>query len=246
MQAVNWRKIWNWHLWLGVVVLVPLVFWLGTALVFALWPIETVRGQSLSTGRHRSPAPLHAWMAPPPESLEGASVVTLREVEGHPVAVVDRERSTEVWDLIEKKQLGSTIPLAWAREAGCRDFAGPFEEEAVYLFPRSGSGRRVAGTGPEEMKLPNEYAGPLPVYGFRLRSGGMHLYVDACTGEVRARRRALWRVYDFAFALHSLEFLSDGPKRALMMGVVLTGLVLSCTGLAMALKRLRRTSKQVG
>lgn len=238
---MNWRKIWNWHLWLGVVVLAPLVFWLGTALVFALWPIETVRGKSLSTGQRSLSAPLKAWMAPPPEVLEGASIVTLREVEGHPVAVVDRDQKTEVWDLLGRKPLGPSIPLPWAREAARRDFAAPFEEEAVYFFPRSGPGHRVAGNGPEGIQLPGEYAGPLPAYGFRLRHGGMHLYVDALSGEVRARRRSLWRVYDTAFALHSLEFLSDGAKRALMVGVVVLGLGLSATGLAMSLKRLKRT-----
>lgn len=237
---VNWRKIWNWHLWLGVIVLAPLVFWLGTALVFAIWPIETVRGKSLSTGQSRKPVPLHGWMSPPPEAMEGAISVALRIVEGHPVALVDRGDGTEVWELSEKKRLGPVIPLSWAREAARRDFGGTYEEESVYLFPRSGNGQRVAGSGPETLGLPDEYAGPRPVYGFRLRHGGMHLYVDALSGEVRARRRGIWRIYDFAFRLHSLEFLSDGTKRALMLGMVALGLVLSATGLAMAVKRLRR------
>jgi hypothetical protein len=84
-------------------------------------------------------------------------------------------------------------------------------------------------TGPETLGFPDEYAGPRPVYGFRLRQEGMHLYVDALTGEVRARRRGIWHIYDFAFQLHSLEFPSDAARRALMMGVV---------PLAMAVKRL--------
>jgi uncharacterized iron-regulated membrane protein len=70
----------------------------------------------------------------------------------------------------------------------------------------------------------------------------MHLYMDALSGEIRARRRSIWRIYDFAFRLHSLEFLSDGAKRTLMVAVVGLGLVLSTTGLAMAMKRLRRTT----
>lgn len=240
MQATTWRKVWNWHLWLGVVVLTPLAFWLATALIFAVWPIESIRGKDLSTGQILAPAPLQGWMTPPREALEGATSIILRSVENHPLALVHRGDETEVWDLTEKKRLGSVLPLPWAREAARRDFGGIYEEEAVYLFTRFGQGHRVEGKGQEAMDLSGEYAGPLPAYAFRLR-GGMNLYVDALSGEIRARRRSIWRIYDFAFRLHSLEFLPDGAKRTLMMAVVSLGLVLSVTGLAMAMKRLRRT-----
>lgn len=240
VQATTWRKIWNWHLWLGVAVLVPLLFWLGTALVFALWPIESIRGKNLSTGQSRPPVPLQSWMSPPPNALEGAISVSLRILEGHPVAMVERGEGTEVWDLAEKRSLGTVLPLAWARQAAGRDFGGTYEEEAVYLFMRSGPGQRAAGVGPDTLKLPGEYSGPLPVYAFHLRHAGMHLYVDALSGDIRARRRDIWRFYDLAFRLHSLEFLSDGVKRALMMAVIALGLGLIGTGLSLAVKRLRR------
>lgn len=180
-------------------------------------------------------------MVPPHEALEGATSVALRSVENHPLALVHRGNETEVWDLSEQKLLGAVLPLPWAREAARRDFGGIYQEDAVYLFSQSGQGRRVAGNGPEVLALPGEYAGPLPAYSFRLR-GGMHLYMDALSGEIRARRRSIWRIYDFAFRLHSLEFLSDGAKRILMVAVVGLGLVLSATGLAMAMKRMRRTT----
>lgn len=240
MGIANWRRIWEWHLWLGVSFLVPLVFWLGTALVFVLWPIETVRGKSLSSGRGLPPTTLQSWMTPPPAALEGAMGVVLKNVEGHPVALVDRGAGTEVWDLGEKKHLGPVLPLDWARGAARRDIRGAYDEEAVYLFLRSGPGQRVAGNGPTTLSLASEYAGPRPAYAFHLRNASLHLYVDALTGEVRARRRGIWRFYDLAFRLHSLEFLPDGSKRILMMGVIALGFVLSITGLAMAVKRLRR------
>ena len=240
VQATTWRKVWKWHLWLGITVLVPLVFWLGTALFFALWPIESIRGKSLSTGQSPPPVPLQSWMIPPPSVLEGAFGVSLRIVEGHPVATVERVGGTEVWDLSEKQNLGPVLPLSWVRQAASRDFGGTYEEENVYLFLRSGPGRRLIGSGPVTLALPGEYTGPLPAYAFHLRKGDMHLYVDALTGDVRARRRDIWRIYDLAFRLHSLEFLSDGAKRILMMAVIALGLGLIGTGLSMAVKRLRR------
>jgi hypothetical protein len=240
MSWVTWKKIWNWHLWLGISVLAPLVFWLGTAMVFALWPIETVRGKSLSTGQSRPPEVFKRGMSLPPEAVEGALHVALKVVEGHPIAMVDRGAATEVWDLSEKRSLGPVLPLAWVREVARRDFKGSADEEAVYLFMRTGPGQRIAGNGPVTLDLASEYAGPRPVYAFHLRKASMHLYVDALTGDLRARRRGFWRFYDLAFRLHSLEFLPDGMKRLLMTAVIALGLVLSVTGLAMAVKRLRR------
>lgn len=239
MQATTWRKVWTWHLWLGISFLAPMVFWFGTALVFALWPIETVRGRSLSTGRITEPVKLQPGMQIPSKALDGAHQVVLKVVEGHPVALVDRGTSTEVWDLAGQRSVGSALPLDWAREIARRDFNGAFVEEAVYLFPRSGPGRRIAGKGPAILEFPAEYGGPRPAYAFHLRGAAMHLYVDALSGEVRARRRGLWRAYDFAFRLHSLEFIPDGAKRALMAVVLSLGFVLSVTGLMMAVKRLR-------
>ena len=240
MQATTWRKVWTWHLWLGISFLAPIVFWLGTALVFALWPIETVRGRTLSTGQNAEPARLQSGMEIPSKALEGAHQVVVKVVEGHPVALADRGTGTEVWDLAGQRSLGSVLPLDWARDIARRDFKGPFAEEAVYLFPRSGSGQRIAGKGPATIELPGEYGGPRPVYAFHLQGAAMHLYIDALSGEVRARRRGLWRAYDLAFRLHSLDFFPDGAKRALMIAVLSVGFVLSVTGLGMSVKRLRR------
>jgi hypothetical protein len=40
------RRFWTWHRWLGLTILLPLVWWTGTALVFALRPIEEIRGRT--------------------------------------------------------------------------------------------------------------------------------------------------------------------------------------------------------
>lgn len=234
------RRLWTWHLWLGLGVLLPLLFWMGTALVFALWPIRTVRGQATSTGRSAATPALQDWMLPPGERIAGAKTVTLRHVEGHPVAVLDHGATTEVWDLAARRSLGGTLPIAWASDTARRDFSGPWDLEAAYLFPRSGPGALLAGEGPQIRELPEEYTGPRPVFAFHLRSGSTRVYVDALTGEIRARRTGIWRFYDLAFRLHSFEFTGDGAKRAVIAGVVGLWLAVGATGLALAFRKLRR------
>lgn len=235
------RRLWSWHLWLGLGALLPLLFWMGTALVFALWPIRTVRGQATSTGRGAATPALQDWMLPPADRIAGAATVTLRHVEGHPVAVLDHGATTEVWDLVARRSLGATVPLAWAEAAARRDFSGAWDLEVAYLFSRSGPGARQAGQGPQACELPGEYTGPRPVFAFHLRPGSTRLYVDALTGELRARRTGIWRFYDLAFRLHSFEFTADGAKRAVIAGVVALWLAVGATGLALAFRKLRRS-----
>ena len=232
-----WRHVWSWHLWLGLVIVVPSLFWMGTALVFVIWPIQTVRGAASSTGRATQLQNLSGWMLPPPEKVEGARSVTIRQIEGRPLAAMDRGESTEVWDLGAQQSLGPVLPLPWAREIAKRDFSGIYEEESVYLLPRSGPGLRQAGKGPDLLHPPTEYSGPRPAYVFHLRSNGTHVYVDALSGELRARRTGIWRIYDLAFRLHSFEFTGDGTKRGVIWTVVGLWMVVSISGLFMAFRR---------
>jgi hypothetical protein len=236
------RTTWTWHRWLGLSLLLPLLWWTLTALVFALRPMEEVRGRTWSTGRAAESPPLDPGLRLPTAALAGATALSVRRVEGHQVAVVERgPAGPEVLDLAAVGSLGGAIPLEWALSAARRDFAGAFDPEVVYLYPRTGPGRRVAGAGPDEEGLPEEYAGPLPAYAVHLRGWpGMHLYVDALDGVVRSRRTSLWRLYDGAFRLHGLDFLPDGAKRAVMGLVVAGWLALGFTGLRLALAWLGR------
>jgi hypothetical protein len=237
------RRFWTWHRWLGLTILLPLVWWTGTALVFALRPIEEVRGRTWSTGRKSEPATLAGTSLPDPESLKGVRSLVIRVVEGRQVAILYRgaDQSPELFDQADGHRLGAAIPVSWALDAARRDFAGSFEPEAVYLVPRQGRGQRVGGAGPDELERPDEYAGPYPAYAIHLRGWpGMHLYVDGVDGEIRARRTSLWRFYDGAFQLHALDFLPDGVKRALMALVVLAWIGLGLTGLRLAVTWLRR------
>jgi len=243
------RACWTCHRRLALAILLPLVWWTGTALVFALRPIEEIRGRTWSTGRKAEPATLGAASLPGPEALKGVQSLAIRIVEGHQVVVLDRGagEAPEILDQSDGRRLGAAIPVAWALDAARRDFAGPFEPESVYLFPRQGVGQRVAGAGPDGLERPGEYGGPLPAYAILLRGWpGMHLYVDAVDGEIRARRTSLWRLYDGAFQLHALDFLPDWAKRALMALVVLAWAGLGVTGLVLAVTWLRRPAPRRG
>ena len=245
MSTTSVRRLWTWHRWLGLSILLPLLWWTLTALVFALRPMDEIHGQTWSTGRKAAPAALTALALPSPGALAGAHSFSARVVEGRQVLLVERGPAAEpeVLDLATGQPLGGAIPLDLALAAARRDFAGSFDLESAYLYPRSGPGQRLQGEGPATRAMPEEYLGPRPAYGITLRGWpGMHLYVDGLDGTVKARRTFTWRVYDLAFQLHALDFLPDGGKRAVMALVVASWLALGASGLWLLARWLQRTT----
>lgn len=245
MKGATIRLVWRWHLWMGVALLLPLLWWTGTALIFSLWPIEAVRGNTLAKHSKPQEVRLRADHQPPAHLLPGARSLRVVPLMGRALALVDRGAETEVWDIEANRTLGPVIPLTWALEIAARDVAVAAEPCAIYLVPRAGNAIRVAGEGPDQLEPPAEYAGPRPAYALHYPGrAGVHLYVDALDGQVRARRRAIWRFYDLAFRLHSFEFTGDGLKRGVLLAVCALWLALGVTGAIMAWRRLRPSRSQ--
>jgi len=241
MGPLGRRRLWNGHLWLGIGLLLPLLWWTGTAVVFVIWPIDQVRGRTLSTGHRETPVPLKAGMLPPPHLVEGARKVSIQTVEGHPIAVVHRVDGPTVWDLEEQRSLGSAIPMDWALAAAKRDFQGDFLPRAILFYEADGKGVALKGGGESAPSAPAEYPGPFPAYAFHLERGpSLHLYVDGLSGEVKARRSGVWRFYDWCFRLHSLDIAGDGTKRGTILAISGLWFALGITGSAMAWRKLRR------
>jgi uncharacterized iron-regulated membrane protein len=214
-MATN-RTLWTWHRWLGLASLLPLLWWVGTGFLFAFWSIERVRGADLASQEEAPPASLPAGSKLPEEALAGASSVQVRAVAGHWVVIRERDQEPpRVFSLDTGEALGTAIPEAWARELAARDFAPEADISAVFLYQR-------ANPNAPQAEPPEEYAGPLPAYAVHFaHDSGMHLYLDGLSGQVRARRTEIWRWYDLAFRLHSLDILpaweeaGDTPKRVL-------------------------------
>ena len=52
-----------------------------------------------------------------------------------------------------------------------------------------------------------EFKGPVPVHQIKLKDGRRSkLYVDPFTGKILARRNQYWRIYDFLWMLHIMDF----------------------------------------
>jgi hypothetical protein len=225
------------HKWLALLMAVQILFWFASGLFFAAFPIERVRSEHMKA--EAPPAPVA--IADAAAGLQRISAeapgerIEVRSLLGRPVALVAlREGRPRLYDLADGRLL-SPVPAALAAAIAEADHAGP--QRAVRV-------ERVAESSPE-------YRGALPAWRVDFADGAHRsLYVAQDTGLVTARRSRLWRVYDFLWGLHIMDFSGHEDfntplliaATALGLVMILSGIVLFPVrlGLAKWLRRRRR------
>jgi hypothetical protein len=234
-----WAKI---HKWLALVMAIQILFWFVSGLFFAAFPIERVRSEHAIAAQAPAPVDLAAAAAGLAR-LSAAHVapgekVELRVLLGHPVALISGGSARpRLYDLATGR-LASPIPMTTAMLIAERDHEGPARATGI---------ARVTENSPE-------YRGALPAWRVNLDDGaGRSLYVAADTGAVTARRSTLWRVYDFLWGLHIMDWRGhenfNSPllivATALALVVVVAGIVMFPSRLGYtAWRRRRRALRQ--
>jgi uncharacterized iron-regulated membrane protein len=187
-----WAKI---HKWLALVMAIQILFWIASGLFFAWFPIERVRSEHAMAAAAPAPVPLakaEAGLARlRTAGLAEAATVEIRRVDGRPAALVGGHGTRPVlYDLATARRL-SPIPLTLAARIAEADHAGDLRAARVTRISENDS----------------EYRGALPAWRVDFEDGeGRAVYVAADTGAVTARRSTLWRVYDFLWGLHIMDW----------------------------------------
>jgi uncharacterized iron-regulated membrane protein len=181
------------HKWLALLMAIQILFWFVSGLFFAIAPIERVRSEHMKTEAPAAPIALADASAglqliageAPGERIE------VRALFGRPVALVSpREGAPRLYDLVDGRRI-SPISAALAAEIAEADHSG--EQRAVRVT-------LVTLESPE-------YRAALPAWRVDFDDGANRaLYVARDSGVVTARRSKLWRVYDFLWALHIMDF----------------------------------------
>jgi uncharacterized iron-regulated membrane protein len=214
-KAGRWM-IWA-HKWLGLIIGVQVVLWLVSGLFMTAVPIETVRGEY--NIRKVEPGPLKPdSLAPLDRILTGrVTRAELMDLYGVPVWRLDEDGKPA---RLVDAQTGATIsPLteAQARRIALADFAGSGKIVSTELFSES----------------PNiEYRGALPVWRVAFDDPeDTRLYVSVVSGKVTARRTNTWRIYDFLWSLHIMDYGGrDNFNNPLVIAASVLGVVLALTG----------------
>lgn len=188
---MNFRaKLRRWHMWLGWLVGVPVLFWTVSGFVMVARPMEEVRGTALL----REPAPLRL-ATPAVAPLLANMPVTSLTLE--PRAVGPRWVIALAGDPPRNRMAdpatGRLLPLLGAAEA---------QREVTARY--AGKARVAAVTRVDHDNRPIEVRRPFDGWQVRM-DDGTHFYVDAGSGAVVARRTRFWRVYDFMWGIHIMD-----------------------------------------
>lgn len=212
------------HLWAGVLLGVQVMLWMLSGVVMSWYHLDLVRGErtmfsapppELSAQSYASPGGVIA-------QSEGALSVELRTFLGRPVYEVQSVSGRALFDAQSGEKI-SPIGEAAARRVAESDFVGEGEIELIALLDDP----------------PHEYRGDLPVwradFNDRLHT---RLYISQDTGEVISRRNGVWRLYDFFWMLHIMDYDErTNFNNPLIKAASAGGLVFALSGLVMIFLR---------
>lgn len=181
----------RWHMWLGWLVIVPMLFWTVSGFIMVARPLAEVRGTKLLR-------PLQALTltAPPvAPALAGLPIsrLSLESRAAGPRWVV-RLSGTPERSRLADPVTGRLLPEYGAAEAQ-REVLSRYTGSARI----SGVRRVDAAKPPVELRRPS-------FVGWQVRmSDGTHFYVHAGSGEIVASRTRYWRLHDFMWGLHIMD-----------------------------------------
>jgi uncharacterized iron-regulated membrane protein len=220
------QRLRRWHIWLGWIVGLPLLAWTVSGLVMVVRPIETVRGEELIS---KAPA-LPAGFVPVPPAIGPRPLSSLR-LESGPGGPRWRLGYADGATRLADARDGRLLPPLAAADAA-QIVEGRYTGEA-----------RVAAVDRTSAEAP-----PIDlrrkVAAWRVTmSDGTRFYLDRSTGEILARRTRWWRVYDWMWALHIMDFETrEDAHNPLLIGFAaasLATLLLALVMLPLTLKRRR-------
>jgi len=227
------------HRWLGLLMALQIIAWMASGLWFALFPIEEIRGEHLTTM---------------PEDVGYLPLAGAAEALAAPARVQETldAHFDAPWTIGAMRVMRRQGVYYWhvSGSVGDRPFTRLVSGDGSAVAARlDGDGARARAQDVllrpgvvesvewiEEVAPDAEVRGrdlPLWKVGFSVPEA-LNLYLDPWTGEVVARRTARWRVFDFLWMLHIMDFEArDDFNTPLLQIAALLGLIIAVSGVAL-------------
>lgn len=187
-------RVRQFHRWAGVLIGIQLFFWTGSGLYFAWMPIKVVKDEDRKADFATSPLPLDRVVAPQALVLPSGFQTKNLRLEHAPLGLLYRLESTE-----------GTVAVFDALSGEPGRYLSPGQVTDFALRQIHSSDKPVAVNFLDT--APADYKGPLPVYQVVFEDfRKTRLYTDPWSGRVIMRRNMFWRVYDFLWMLHIMDF----------------------------------------
>jgi hypothetical protein len=220
----------RWHIWLGWLIGVPMLFWTLSGVIMVARPIEEVRGSALL----RDPAPIRL-AAPVAPDLDGLAVTSLTlepRTDGPRWVIATADGTSRLAD----PATGGLLPRLGAADAA-REVASRY----------TGSARIVGTSRLDPANPPLELRRKLDGWMVSL-DDGTHFFVDSGSGEIVARRTRWWRIYDWMWGLHIMDLQTredtHHPWIVLFGLLALASTLMALVMLPLTGKRKKRSTQQ--
>jgi len=218
MNQTTLRKV---HRWLGLIAGLQLLAWTVSGFYFTVIPIDEIRGNHLTPFEDISPVIKDLNLLSPSEVVVGnpdaadtmLSDLTLTSPNGRPIYVFGTTR----FDAVTGELLGHLSA-----------------EEATEIVERRTDLKPIDTQWVSSVLIDSEYrGGELPAWRLLL-DGDAAVYVGATSGRVRAVRTDAWRVFDFLWMLHIMDYEErDDFNHWLIQLLALLSLVTILSGLVL-------------
>lgn len=204
------------HKWLAIVVGAQLLLWFASGALMSFLPIDRVHGDHLVDRTTVMPLNPGVGLAVPSEYLrsvgEPVQSITIRMLGSKPVAEVMTAKGVTLVDAVTASRLP---PLdARVAETIARDaWRGTDRPTASVTF--------VSDAGAE-------YRGPLPAWRVAFADAdATRVFIPASTGRIAAVRTGTWRLYDFFWGLHIMDWKNhENFNTPWLLSFALGGIVL--------------------
>jgi len=230
LKQVLYRKA---HRWLGVVAAIQLLVWTGSGLFFALIPIDDIRGAHLQgqapvfrLGYVRLISPSSLVSRHKELSMVSVDRVQIKQRLNTPVYIVESEHGLVVFNAETAEKLE---PLTKA--------------EAISIASNVTRLPILSATLVGAVEPGTEYrGGELPAWKIELEgSDHANFWIGANSGQLQAVRTTKWRIYDFLWSLHIMDYADrDNFNSWLLRGFALLGAVTILSGIVLYVISLRR------
>lgn len=195
------------HRYLGVFIGIQFFFWTLGGLYFSWTNINEIRGEHL---REQKPG------LPLAENLVSPGVVIAQIRKTDEITEIHKIQLIEIlqkpfYEIVFKSGEGKTkTVLADASDGKLRDEIGKVEAEAIALdaLKEKSNVTKTVYLTQENVGGHHEYREkPLPAYAVSFeKPGDLIVYVSAQNGRVESFRTNEWRIFDFFWMLHTLDF----------------------------------------
>lgn len=183
------------HKWLAIIIGAQLLLWFASGALMSFLPIDRVHGDHLVDRKAVTGLPRGIALAPPSGIVAvmdaPIEAITYRMWLGRPVAEVATAKGTRLFDA----STGAALPAPTARQA-----------EVIARSAWRGSARPATTVQRIERASP-EYRGTLPAWRVAFTDrDATRVFVAADTGRIMAVRTGTWRLYDFFWGLHIMDW----------------------------------------